>query len=213
MDKICGFMVVRKPQMNYDKVGRGAFLPYPPQIEGLYYGGVDRMPWFEIDEDYFSGVLPEHFIQFRKDLQKKNKDRHDLELTPDASRAVSVLGYSNKNAELNEVIALWSDELERTKGCFFCEHEIEWIGIDIYCQGYGSLIREGIFRKLEVFSLFVSYLNAHGLFQIANEMICDYIEFFIRVCKENRLEEIERETASLDIISVGILNIDVISNA
>ena len=205
MNKICGFMVVRKPKMNFDKEGRGAFLSHAPNIDGLYYGGVDRMPWFEIDEDYFSGILPKQLIELRKELRKTNQDTSDLKLLFDLSLVNSVIEYSNKKIEINEIIVLRSSGLERTKGSFICDNEIEWHGIDIHCQGYGSLLREGIFSKPEVFSTFINAINEHGLFNEDSKLINYYIEHYINISKAHNLEKIDRNIAALDRIEVGNL--------
>jgi len=198
-------MVVRKPDMNFDKEGRGSFLPYPPKIGDLYYSGVDRMPWFELDEDYFSGVLPSQLVQFRKEMRRSNQGISDLTLSSDFSKVESVLEYSNRNRALNELIALKSDALERTKGSFFCDIEIKWLGIDVYCQGYGSLIREGIFKKPDSFSSYANGLNKHGLFDINSMFIDIYTEYYIKNSKDFELEEITISEAQLDKILVGLL--------
>lgn len=203
MDNICGFIVLRKPIENFDEQGRGAFLPYAPKLGETYYAGVDRMSWFELDEDFFTGVLPEQFIQLRKELTDINKDFTDFELVFDIDKAKTILEYSNQNNARNELIAIWSERLENTKGVIKSESVINWIGIDIYCSGYGSLIREGIFTKPNVFPLFITEINEHGLFNINSECIDEYINSYIKFAKIYNLESIDGATEYIDKIALG----------
>src|SRR6266542_3933444 len=54
----CGFMAVRLPSENFDAEGRGAFSSKPPSLGDIYYGGLDRMPWFDVEEALDRGVFP-----------------------------------------------------------------------------------------------------------------------------------------------------------
>ena len=189
--------------MNFDKEGRGAYLPYAPKINETYYGGVDRMPWFEIDEDFFSGELPKQLIQLRKDIRQSNRDNNDIKLLFDLQQAIAVLDYSNKNDERNELVAVKSDVLEQTKGTMNCDADIKWVGIDIYCQGYGSLIREGIFKAPEAFSSFKREINNFGLIGIDSDRTDKYVEEYINNASAYNLEEIDIDNKKLDKIIIG----------
>ncbi len=188
--------------MNFDEEGRGAFLPNAPKIDELYYGGVDRMPWFELDEGFFSKTLPAQLTQFRKEIRTSNPDSSDFKLLFDLSKVVSIFEYSNQHDDINEIIVLQSDALRKTKGVFDCDSEIKWLGIDVYCQGYGSLIREGIFKKPGVFSSFRNMINEFGLFHLDNDNIGNYIQHYFKSSKEHNLEEIP-PSGDIDIIKLG----------
>lgn len=51
-------MVVRQPFFNRDPAGRGAYSPIVPMFQGIPYGGIDRMAWFDIEEDFYNKTLP-----------------------------------------------------------------------------------------------------------------------------------------------------------
>ena len=54
--------------------GRGAYFSNVPILNGICYGGIDRMEWFDIDEDYYAKRLPEDFLKLRKKIRDENKD-------------------------------------------------------------------------------------------------------------------------------------------
>ena len=57
MNEIAGLLVVRLPEQNFDREGRGAFSAVVPKIGKIFYGGTDRMAWFDLDEDYYKKTL------------------------------------------------------------------------------------------------------------------------------------------------------------
>ena len=67
---IQGYLVLRKPNFNFDDLGRGAFLSFAPRIDDLYYGGVDRMQWFDLDEGFYRKSLPARLVNLREGLLK-----------------------------------------------------------------------------------------------------------------------------------------------
>ena len=66
MTKIVGFIVVRTPKFNFDAEGRGAFSSPAPRLGSIYYGGVDRMPWFDVDKHYYARILPTEIAKLRR---------------------------------------------------------------------------------------------------------------------------------------------------
>src|SRR5205809_13260 len=93
-DRVNGFMVVRVPHLNRDLEGRGAFPETAPCLAETCYGGIDRMPWFEIDELWYKGVLPEDIAQVRDLIQKANADFSDIYLCGDLELSITLLEYS-----------------------------------------------------------------------------------------------------------------------
>ena len=202
MCKISGFIILRKPDRNFDKKGRGGFLSHAPKIHKVYYGGVDRMPWFELDEGFFFKKLPDQLTQLRREIRTSNPDNSDFKLLFDLSKVVSVLNYSNQHDDINEIIVLQSDVLRKTKGSFYCDAEIKWLGTDIYCHGYGSLLREGIFTKPNAFIDFSNMINKFGLLNMDNENIDSYIQHYLKCSTKHNLEEIP-SSGDIDIIKLG----------
>jgi hypothetical protein len=52
-----GYLVVRKPSCNFDAKGRAGFRKAAARIGDLFYAGMMRLPWFELDEAYYAGTL------------------------------------------------------------------------------------------------------------------------------------------------------------
>ena len=68
MNKICGFIILRKPEYNFDSRPLSAFSIKPPSINNIYYSGLDRMPWFDIDEGYYNKTLADKILKLRTKL-------------------------------------------------------------------------------------------------------------------------------------------------
>lgn len=207
MNTVCGFVVLRKPNQNYDKEGRGAFLSSPPCIDEICYSGIDRMPWFELDEDLYSGTLSQEFVALRDKIQKKNDDFTDIKLLTDLDEVRSILNYSNWITERNEIAVVFSEKLAEIKGTINTDMKVVWLGLDIYCPGYGSQLREGIFSKPELFSGFVKQLNPNGLFDIDSPVLADYVQMYRELSDAHNLEPIDSKmVGQIDTIKIGKLD-------
>src|SRR2546427_5191107 len=116
MERCNGFLVVRLPHENYDVRGRGAFESSVPHIENNFYGGVDRMAWFDVDEDHYTGALPSHLTVMRTNIQNTNEDFSGLLVCRDLDVARDLLRYSNRRAVKNELITIHAKGLTELKG-------------------------------------------------------------------------------------------------
>jgi hypothetical protein len=201
--KVCGFIVLRKPIFNYDEKRRGAFLSDAPQIDGVYYAGIDRMPWFELDEGYYAGNLPDEFMRLREELLNTKQDLIDFKIMRDIRKTIKLLDYSNKDKSINEIVAIYSDAAKYDEYIVVHDVNIEWLGMDIYCHGYGSLIREGIFRRPDLFTDYLDKLNKNGLFSLRSPLIDKYIDTYTELAHNNTLEPIDGAREYLDCIGVG----------
>jgi hypothetical protein len=205
--RVCGFVILRKPIFNYDEGGRGAFSSRAPHIGDMYYAGIDRMPWFELHEDYYKGTLPNELISLRQELLHSSRDFSDFKLIQDVSKAIQLLEYSNKDKQINELTAVFSDIMEKSKGTIDYVIDIDWIGVDIYCHGYGSLIREGIFANPCLFSEYLGNLNRDGLFDLDSGRIDSYVHTYIELAPANNLEPIDEAKEYLDRIVLGRMQV------
>ena len=139
-------VVVRQAAVNRDVTGRAAFPSQPPCLDGLCYGGVDRMPWFDIDEDRLGNVLPDSLVRARDDIHRANSDLSELELCSDLQVATQLLHYSNRSAPANELIAVRSDVLAPLKGVItVAAPDVQWLGYDVVALGQQSLLGDGLF--------------------------------------------------------------------
>jgi hypothetical protein len=157
MDLISGFLVVRKPQW-----ATATFHQLNNQIDGKIYHGVDRLPWEDIDTDYYAGKLQTSLIPIRKKIEGQNKDLIGLNLLQDYDEALEV---HRAYREKTDVLSVYSPELAQIKGCFSSPNAGTYIGIDCFCFGEWSIILRGIYVKPEYFTRELNCLNSFGLFQ------------------------------------------------
>lgn len=75
-----GFLVVRLPSDNRDSNGLYSLPTQPPQMDHIFYGGIDRMPWSDIDEAFYNGSLPPTFKQLRQAIKDDNSDFSGMNL-------------------------------------------------------------------------------------------------------------------------------------
>ena len=158
MPQVCGFMVVRLPQ--YVLYGN------PPErmaaMDGKVYRGVDRLPWHLFDE-----MEAEYSI--KRDLA--NKAEHStlgcglIHITEDLDLAKEFLALTGAK---NEIIAVYSDRLDRMGGSFGCDEPMELMGYEAFALREWSPHYLGVFLVPDAFPEFVPALNRNGLFDTEN---------------------------------------------
>ena len=160
------------------------------------------MPWFDFEEDFFCKKLPEEFIELKNKITSYNNFPFDFKLCKDFNITKMILDYSNKIIIRNEINAIYSNKfINEEKLDQKCN--IEWIGVDIYCHGFGSIIRQGLFNKPKLFSNFLEHINLNGLFKPNDIFIKYYIDQYIMTSKANDLEVIDDAIENLDEIVIG----------
>jgi len=122
---------------------------------------------------------------------------------PDLEKAKKLLEYSNKKQRINELIAVYSEKIGLLYDIDFFRADTAWLGVDIYCHGYGSLIREGIFTKPDLFANYSGKLNAYGLFNSDSVSINQYIDLYIESSAEDDIEPIDGAEEYLDKIAIS----------
>ncbi|MCG7945889.1 MAG: hypothetical protein N0C84_06030 [Candidatus Thiodiazotropha taylori] len=193
---ILGYLVLRKPEYNFDELGRGAYLPYAPKIDTIYYGGIDRMEWFDIDEKYYNDTLPNDILKLRDKVIDASR-QYNFNVCTCLDDAKKMLAFSNKDQDRNDLIAIsLYNKIENT---IDAEFEGELLGCDLYCDGFGSLIREGIFNKPELFREYATNLNKNGLFDINKNIIQKYTEMYEIVSVSNNLEQFDGPIKSVSV--------------
>lgn len=194
-NKVCGFLVVRKPDMNFDEQARGAFSSEVPKIKDLVYSGMDRMPWFDLDEDYYLEKLPQDQLEYRNKIRSTNLNSSGIKLCLDIDITKKILAYSNQLSDRNEIIALYADELCNDRSAIKVDEKMQFLGVDLYCPGFGSMIREGLFKSPNAFSRFADSFTEFGL--LPPELNADqkYLGLY------NELSEIERLEPIKEVIS------------
>lgn len=205
--RVAGFMVVRVPELNKDAEGRGVFSKLAPCIGGICYGGIDRMPWFEIDELFYNGTLPETLARERKLLRKSNNDFSGIDLCRDLELALELLLYSNSLYNANELIAVVSDKLIELKGGInFDRSRATWLGYDVVALGQQSLLNDGLFAVPAAFPGWEKQINEFGLFSSQDEARA-FVNAYEEASSKGKVEEINEDFVSfgyeIDVIEVG----------
>ncbi len=198
-----GFLVVRLPAFNFDTEGRGAFRNEVPRLGDIYYGGVFRMPWFDLDEDHYAGKLPTSLESTRRKIKEANRDSCGLDVCDGYKDAETILEYSNRDFERNEIIAIRSERLQEIKGSvLYTDTEIDWIGVDLVALGAWSLLENGLFPAPSYFARWTTCLNSDGLLIDSTDFDSFVRDYFVAVSKGGA-EELPPSLYAIDPIEVG----------
>jgi hypothetical protein len=194
-------MVVRVPSHNFAERGVGAFPTFPPKLGQVLYSGIDRMPWFDLDEQQTAGTLP---VELRAPLQeiRSPSDLTGLCLCRDVGLVRGLLRQSNAAALRNEIVALNGAVLTRVKGVVALgDIEVRSLGFDTVELGHWSLLREGLFSRPHVFPAWGSRLNAHGLLPSASEALL-FAQEYRAAMSAGDVEELPDSVYGTDAIEV-----------
>jgi hypothetical protein len=198
-----GYLVVRLPKDNLDEQGRGSFTSSPPCIGSVCYGGLDRMPWFDVEEDHFAGKLPAELEQILHRIKDSIKDFTGIALCTQLPIAIELLDYSNKDRKRNEIIAVGSEKLAAINGSLTEPvPPIEWLGFDIVSVGNWSLLREGLFVRPEEFQDALSGLTQDGLFSDAASASA-YAQKYLAAAARGHVEELPDSVYGIEPIRIG----------
>lgn len=193
------YVVLRKCALNFDARARGAFLSSPPCLNNKYYAGIDRMPWFDLDEKYYSGALSK---EVREELEKihRNISNYGLPVSNELNLATMLLELSNQDSDANELVFLCKrgEKLPSISG-----FELSDLGVDLYVDGYGSIIRNGFFshNDSELIKVYEQHLNPSGIFNNNDEGI---IEQYVKAYKQS--ESVEPVEGAVHRISILKMN-------
>lgn len=193
-DGCVGFLVVRLPDNPIDTVTEC-------RHRGIPYCGLDRSPWWDIENDYYSGQLPKPLCCGFETIQRQCQDFSGVAVSRDYELARQFMLYSNTKGKRNEVIAIHSTILEKAKGTTSTDVRINWLGFDAFALGEWSLIKEGLFAKPKLFPGWEKRINAHGL--LANEYATQQLtEHYEHLCCRGLVEDLS-PVSVIDRILVG----------
>jgi len=198
-----GFLVVRLPQFNFDAQGRGAFRSEPPKLGKIYYGGVFRMPWFDLDEDYYGGKLPTALASTRQKIKELNRDFSGIDVCDNYEDAGAILEYSNRQSSRNEIIVVRSEKIKEIKGnTLYVDGEIEWLGVDLVALGAWSLLENGLFPSPSYFSRWTRNLNSNGLL-IESTDFGGVVQDYLVAASKGGAEEFPSQLYGMDPVEIG----------
>jgi hypothetical protein len=181
---INGYMVVRLPAFNVDSWSEPRH-----KLGNIIYGGIERMPWFDISQGFWDQSLPENIKSLWLAVKKEKDFLPGICITQDLNAALTLLVYSNQLKVQNELIAIYSDELVDAKGYIEVpEQLIYWLGYDVIALPDFSILRAGIFALGTPFLPWKEYINANGLFDSLH-FLDDYSQAYEQASLENGLVE------------------------
>lgn len=189
--------------MNFDEQCRGAFPATTPSYQDIFYGGVDRMEWFDVDEDYYAGSLPQEINAIRETIKKACADFTGIKICSNLQSAIKLLDYSNRIQTRNEIIAVSSPTLIKLKGSLNIDSShIHWLGYDVICLGHWSLLCDGLFARPGAFERWLPSLNKHGLFS-SDTVVEDYNRDYRQAALHGLVEELPQGIYATEGVRVG----------
>jgi hypothetical protein len=203
---ICGLMVVRRPAKNYDPIGNGIWPQQPPQVGTCYYGGVWRMPWCDINFEFYNRILPgelrDLYVANVADLQGSG-----FGLCRIIGIANTFLEYCNRDQKKCELIAVHSPTLASMHGTIHLPNDfLEHRGWEPFQIGGGSLLSDGIYAVPTLFPAWEKKLNENGLLR-SKEEASKYTSTYRQLADAGLLEELfPTDTSPIEAIHVLSVN-------
>lgn len=198
--RVNGFLVLRRPELNLDIEARGAFTAVAPCLDGRCYGGVDRMPWFDVEEALYADKLPPDLRAIRDGIRARNADATGLALA-ELEEARSLLAYANRVSPANELVALRGTRLDQVKGIIRTSARVDWLGWDVVALGSWSLLSV-VFVVPDAFPGFSHRINVSGLLNSDRDaalLMAAYREAEFR----EQVEELPKPGLGIDFIRIG----------
>jgi hypothetical protein len=182
MDLITAYVVVLFPQ--YVGKTHGDVLKVIDHKDGrITYHGIDRDPWSNLDDMFRRKELNNNLIILRKEIRGESFDPFSAGICLTLSDAKLVKSAGEGRQSKDEIVKI-QRVVEVT------EVDAQFWGYDCYIDGYGSLLRLGMFNAPENFSDYIEKINIHGLFyELAD--LRTYAQAYCTRCIEANLEPIE----------------------
>ncbi|MDJ1505188.1 hypothetical protein [Xanthocytophaga agilis] len=163
METITGYLMVRKPSYNYAEGYMSGY--HLPPINQIYYYGIDRLYWFDIEVYFHKNLLNKFLDQKYREIENSVNDGTFIGILKKITEANLFINLNEDIKLKNEIIAISSPTLNSIKGeCQIPSSQIEWLGYDILQLGGWSLIRHALFENRQYSMLEKNPLNSYGLF-------------------------------------------------
>ena len=167
-------------------------MPRAPTLIGnrsRVYKGIDRAPWKCVDDLYYAKKLPSDLLRIRENSFKNYVGNLSFG-TVTKEDAITLLSICEQNGSGGQVIEVVEVSAERGEPIHVEAENARLLGIDGYVDGYGSIVRLGIFEKAEPFRVFHDSINENGLFQNIDAMK-RYSKLYADIGAREGLEPIE----------------------
>lgn len=150
------------------------------------YLGIDRCPWMIVDEKCYGNGLPESILRLRREMFDSNIKGVSFGLVGSIDElSVFCKSYEKHEKKKSQIVAIgFLEEVCNLSGDGGFD---EIIGVDVYVDGYGSLINLGAVARPEIFAEHINKLNSNGLF-CSGGQAKNYVDFYLSVAKKENLE-------------------------
>ena len=205
INSISGYVVVRKREYNFDFQGRPSFNKAPPEWNNIYYGGILRMPWFDLEEKYYQDKSNMDIMKLIEELRARNRDKTGIKIFQDYEMVLEALRISNASKETNELLVIDSIKLREIKGGTQLNKDVHWLGYDVIKLGGWSWIEEGFFIRPDLFSEFQKFLNEDGLFNqdFVDHQLERFVQRYLELAASDIVEPPMNESSEVECIRVG----------
>jgi hypothetical protein len=152
------------------------------------YRGIDRDPWWNLDEMFYAGLLDAELTALRQTIEKSRLEEFSAGVCDSLDVALRVQALSVTRPLKDEVIRVAGALAAVNEACSF-------FGYDCYVDGFGSPLRLGIFSTTTAFNDYENQLNEYGLFSNL-DVLHDYVEAYCERCEWAGAEVIEARRIS-----------------
>lgn len=198
---ICGFLVVRTPDNNYLPEDSQRRTGPVPKFGDIAYGGLERLPWHDVDTDYYEGTLPEDISLLRKRINSAYTVAGCMDLCDRLEDALQFLQFTNRKGDANEIIAVYSEGLAELKGSQGIEaSSLQFLGFDITMMEW-SILRAGLFGCPSQFEEWHSFVNSNGLLS-SREVFDDYVERYNTAARAGHVEELHEVLFRVEVVEI-----------
>lgn len=182
MNTLKGYLLVRGPE-DVGQVHGDTLKNLRVDGKRRTYRGMDREPWWTLDELMSKGSLSDDLKRWRSEVETAGNIHFSPGVCVDRSQAMAIRSACAQCGAGDEMI--WIESLGTGP-----EHDGRLLGYELYIDGYGSLLRLGMFTSPEVFRDFHDALNEDGLFSSLGELR-DYGQAYLVRSRDANLEPIE----------------------
>jgi hypothetical protein len=152
------------------------------------YRGIDRDPWWNLDELFYEGLLDAKLTALRQTIEASALDGFSCGVCDSLYVAQRVQALSATRPLKDEIIRIVSafDPVDQGAG---------FLGYDCYVDGFGSPLRLGVFGATTAFADYEDRLNEYGLLSSLDDLRA-YVSVYCQRCEQARVEVIETHRIS-----------------
>ncbi|MBD8658427.1 hypothetical protein IFT68_22690 [Oxalobacteraceae sp. CFBP 13730] len=156
--------------------------------KNVSYRGIDRDPWWNLDELFYAGLLDADLTALRQAIERQRFRGFSFGVCDSLDIALRIQALSPRGPLIDEIICITS--------ALDTVHEADvFFGYDCYVDGFGSLLRLGAFSGTTAFADYENQLNEYGLFS-SLVRLHNYVEVYCARCEQADVEVIEASRIS-----------------